>query len=520
MKREVWFGIAVVFLMAGLIYFDNSGIVELSPRNANPNSFDLPGANLKASEKDSIFCGNGVLERGEECDDGNSYNGDGCSAECLLEGGPTSIDVCFKQELRNVENNLLGTYRQICDIDLSGEEFEPIGSLSEPFMGNYDGQGYKIIGLNYNNQEEDGVGLFSATLNSRIENINLENVDLIGKDRVGSLVGFSQDSEIINVNSNGFIEGNSFVGGIAGVLTAESLLLDSSANIKVSGAQGFVGGLAGSLDGFSVLENSNSLGEVNAFGARIGGAIGSLSFLSKVENSYAEGDVVSEQGSLVGGFVGFCSGSSINKSHATGEINVGQDVSAVGGFAGGCIAENVGDSTIENSYSSGNIVGGEAWIGGLVGYTKGLSIFDVNIIGSYSEGDVDLSSGTRVGGLVGSAEDLGLSDSYALGKVKGEDSIGGLIGYVADSNVKNSYSVGRVQGSSNFGGLIGLGGGTPIISSYWDIETSGQSFSSGGGEGKSTSEMMDKNTFVNWDFDNIWAIAQGESYPFLSWQEG
>ncbi len=33
------------------------------------------------------FCGNGSVERGEECDDGNHADGDGCSAECTTEVG-------------------------------------------------------------------------------------------------------------------------------------------------------------------------------------------------------------------------------------------------------------------------------------------------------------------------------------------------------------------------------------------------------------------------------------------------
>jgi len=32
-------------------------------------------------------CGNGALDAGEECDDGNTVSGDGCSATCQLEGG-------------------------------------------------------------------------------------------------------------------------------------------------------------------------------------------------------------------------------------------------------------------------------------------------------------------------------------------------------------------------------------------------------------------------------------------------
>jgi len=32
-------------------------------------------------------CGNGKLDAGEECDDGNIIDGDGCSSTCKLEGG-------------------------------------------------------------------------------------------------------------------------------------------------------------------------------------------------------------------------------------------------------------------------------------------------------------------------------------------------------------------------------------------------------------------------------------------------
>lgn len=32
-----------------------------------------------------INCGNGVVDTGEECDDGNTVDGDGCSAACLKE---------------------------------------------------------------------------------------------------------------------------------------------------------------------------------------------------------------------------------------------------------------------------------------------------------------------------------------------------------------------------------------------------------------------------------------------------
>lgn len=32
-------------------------------------------------------CGNGILDAGEGCDDGNTHSGDGCSRECVIEVG-------------------------------------------------------------------------------------------------------------------------------------------------------------------------------------------------------------------------------------------------------------------------------------------------------------------------------------------------------------------------------------------------------------------------------------------------
>jgi cysteine-rich repeat protein len=58
---------------------------QVCPRGSYVIGFDGVG-NILCSEA----CGNGVLERGETCDDGNTVSGDGCSAECGSEGARTS----------------------------------------------------------------------------------------------------------------------------------------------------------------------------------------------------------------------------------------------------------------------------------------------------------------------------------------------------------------------------------------------------------------------------------------------
>ena len=40
----------------------------------------------------SSVCGNGVIEGSEECDDGNTQDGDGCSSTCKIEEPPSEED--------------------------------------------------------------------------------------------------------------------------------------------------------------------------------------------------------------------------------------------------------------------------------------------------------------------------------------------------------------------------------------------------------------------------------------------
>jgi cysteine-rich repeat protein len=64
-----------------------------SPQCAIENGYTCFGSPSKCSKQTTTttavaaVCGNGVVETGESCDDGNKNGGDGCSAGCLIEAG-------------------------------------------------------------------------------------------------------------------------------------------------------------------------------------------------------------------------------------------------------------------------------------------------------------------------------------------------------------------------------------------------------------------------------------------------
>ncbi len=188
----------------------------------------------------------------------------------------------------------------------------------------------------------------------------------------------------------------------------------------------------------------------------------------------------------------------------------------VGSLAGSC--EN---SSVSNCSTSGS-VSGYISVGNLIGLGN-----NSTIINCFSSGCVVGTS--ALGGLVGQVNYTNISNSYSNASVTGSYAIGGLCGLLRYCNIDNCYSTGLIDGYSAVGGLTGDGSNTQIISSFWNIETSNQSLSSGG-IGKTTAEMLNYSTYLDasWDFlaesvngtADIWGFNPQENngYPFLAWQ--
>src|SRR5690554_1148664 len=219
-------------------------------------------------------------------------------------------------------------------------------------------------------------------------------------------------------------------------------------------------------------------------------------------------------GSSTGGLAGELFGtSSITNCYLTGEVTGA-------GNTGGLVGNARYNSVIENSYTNATVAG-EFPTGGIVGVAGHFNDFG-NITGCFVMGHTTTVEMTNsfVGGIVGSLWNSTLSNSYNVGPVTGQYA-GGLAARSNNGTIINSFAAGFISGPTNdyLAGLVAQTIGTsPVINSYWNIETTGQSTTSGGGTGLVTTEMVQQASFIDWDFNAIWQIIEGESYPFHQWQ--
>ena len=228
----------------------------------------------------------------------------------------------------------------------------------------------------------------------------------------------------------------------------------------------------------------------------------------------------------VGGLVGRNEGQLINVYVIGGKV-IGQN-NIIGLLTG---VSALGSSII-NSYAYGAVTGAR-WVGGICGVNDG------GISKSYAVADV--SAQQDAGGLVGENQDS-ISNSYAAGSVSISErgrNVGGLVGVLLwGGSVRNSYSTAEVKVAFEIqsnddvqyvGGLIGRRQLPSLVvsNSYWDINTSGQMNSPGGGIAKTKTELQmptapgtstSTEVYYNWDA-TVWDFGTAEEYPVLRYHD-
>ena len=228
----------------------------------------------------------------------------------------------------DLDFNSIGYTELASETGHDGKGWEPIGSLTDPFAGRLNGQGYEISNLFIDRPDESDVGLFGILdIAGVIENVGVVSGNVTGYNNAGGLVGRNDGTIINNTYYTGNVTGNLNVGGLVGYNFFGTATDAYSAGI-VTG-QSNVGGLFGWDRGTT-------------------------------SDSYSTSSVTGDDN--VGGLTGKNSGTASN-SYATGSVTGDDNV-------GGLIGRNDIAGTASNSYSTGSVAGNTN-VGGLVGRNAG-----------------------------------------------------------------------------------------------------------------------------------------------------
>ncbi len=184
---------------------------------------------------------------------------------------------------------------------------------------------------------------------------------------------------------------------------------------------------------------------------------------------------------------------------------------------GGLVGCNQG-STVQSCFSFCNI-SGKGVIAGFIGANQ-----SSNVSECYSGGEVR-ATGDEVAGFIGfnnfSDE---VSNCYSRCSVSGGgEQVSGFIAHnVATETISNCYSTGFVsEGDGYYGGFIAYNLIATTRNCYFNAKTSGQKDAFGvNTEGStvtnlSSAEMMQDTSFIDWDFEDVWRINNGLTFPRL-----
>ena len=215
-------------------------------------------------------------------------------------------------------------YLQMGNIDLAGhnqDTMSTLGTQAIPFSGTFDGGGHTISNFTYISPSTDFVGFFGHVRGSaaEIRNVRLDDVDVIGRRRTGSLVGSIEFASIVNSSAKGEVNGLRYVGGLVGYCQNGAIVSSSSSEATVMGNDSHIGGLVGSTSRFCRLINSYATGTVSGT-EQIGGLVGRSGLAQVTWGCYATGSVIGA-GADVGGLIGHAQTySKIADSFATGDV--------------------------------------------------------------------------------------------------------------------------------------------------------------------------------------------------------
>ena len=307
--------------------------------------------------------------------------------------------------------NMTGkTIHLMCDINLAGISWTPIGNADHPFRGSFNGHNHAIIGLSHTSDNDD-CGLFGMVSGGSICNLAVKGT-IKADERVGGIVGRLERGHICNVYSEVYIQNatDDFEGGIVGTIGYGGLVdhCTQNANVNSDDQDPERGGIAGHSDGcIRYCVNHKTVNHNWDCG---GGIVGKLN----------------------GGIVEFCA------NH--GAVGGGADSERIGGIVG----EMTGTGVIVGCYNDGKIFStNDDYIGGICGKVAN----DWIVICCINEGRV--YGDDQIGGICGEGRPI---KCLNMGIVTGDSEVGAISGN-AKSDTPYCYAL--AYSAANLSGKAG-----------------------------------------------------------------
>lgn len=117
-----------------------------------------------------------------------------------------NLYICKKENNKDIYYNIDSEFGETkvdsnISLTLSPINMLPIGTEQSPFKGYYDGQYYSIYNLNISESNLNNIGLFGYTENATIKNLTIMSGNVEGFANVGSVVGYSNNSNFTRVGN-------------------------------------------------------------------------------------------------------------------------------------------------------------------------------------------------------------------------------------------------------------------------------------------------------------------------------
>lgn len=398
----------------------------------------------------------------------SGISGDGDSAGSAMTFTTADQLVAFAKSVNDGSIATEGKYFALgADIDLSGIDWEPIGTKTNPFKGSFNGNGYSISNIKIKSTTESenddptyiaigffglvkpDVGTTSSFTGITIASGSIESVALCAGGIIGRTEG-AGDIEISGCVNSASVSSNNCSGGIVGLIWGDA---DTKVNISSSANHGEI-----YAEGKEIVNPSDNYSEDGKAGGIVGAKHSSQGTLT-IEGCRNDGHVHGGNAGA-GGILGYA-GAELSITGCTNDGTIGgSDTRFAGGISGYQTAAN-GVAII--ACTNNEAISAYERAGGIIG-TINFGFWTGTYPDLGNEDDNDISSNTNNG-------DISITiDADGSQPQNSTSHAGGIAGYVSgvatdksgtgtgeySFTMNGNASNGAVSGATNAGGLIGF----------------------------------------------------------------